>query len=931
MGTQAPQPASPETFTSFGALLRFLRVRARLSQRDLSIAVGYSEAHISRLEKDQRRPDRDVIIARFLPILELDFQSPWAERLLALAAAPDEAPAETSTQVKRVVAPPDRLEGILTSKLYRPRPRPRQISRPRLQERLNHAFHTPLTIIVAPAGFGKTSLLAEWLAGQQAEPRNNSQAANPAIAWLSLDAADNDRVRFMRYLAAALQGVAPGIGGEMLALLEGGAIPTIHLLRPLLNELAQLDRTYLLIVDDYHVITSPDVHDIMSMLLEALPPQFHLVVATRENPALPLARLRGRGQLNEIRAAQLRFTGEEANRFLRDTMDLRLNEQLVQALEVRTEGWAAGLQLAALALHDQEDPAAFVAGFAGSNRYIFEYLLEEVVNRLPAHLRLFLLQTALLDRLCGELCDAVLGMPSAHNDSYSRLILRELEQRNLFLIPLDAERRWYRYHHLFTDMLRAQIRTGGSPTQVSEIYARAGHWCEAQGFIDEALHYALQSGNMEWVADLLDRYADRITAENGPDATTRWIAKLPRPILAARPQLALTYASALALIDEFAEAEALLQAAELQLPALPPEAAAQSSEVIASLRTSIALMTAQPPETTIKHGLASMALRKNLDSAAARSACLMLGCAYVLDGADAQALTLWERGLQACRAAQDGLMEVNTATHIGRVLYYHGRFDEAGAVLQDVERKADQAYLRAIPAAGYAQTIQSWIWYERNELERAVAAAEHALSLFRSWSLPRIMLHAYVPLARARQAQGDPEGANALIRQAIQLIDRHRLTQNFISVPAFQVRLRLYQGDLAAAEAWQRSWEPQNTDLRDAVGITEYYTAIRVLILQQRTEEAQALLDACVQRAAAFGRRTHVIEGYVLAALLAQARADEAAALRALEQALALTEPAGYTRVFLDEGAPMAALLRRAQAAGRFPSVCARLLAAFAQ
>jgi LuxR family maltose regulon positive regulatory protein len=379
---------------------------------------------------------------------------------------------------------------LLETKLYAPRLRPGLVARPRLIARMNRGAESKLTLISAPAGFGKTTLLTKWLPA--------ARVAEKSVAWLSLDPSDNRASTFWTYLVAALQTVAPGVGARALSLLQRPQPPPIEtVLATLLNELTAVPNDVALVLDDYHVVDAHDINDGMAFLLEHMPPQIHLVITTRADPALPLARLRARGELVEIRAADLRFTPDEAAAYLNEVMGLGLAASDVAALEERTEGWIAALQLAALSMQGRDDVAGFIAGFAGDDRYIVDYLVEEVLHRQPEHVRSFLLETSILARMTGPLCDAVTGQDGG------KVALEALDRGNLFLVPLDDRRRWYRYHHLFADVLRARL-LDERPGQVPELHRRACEWYEGYGDRPEAVRHAMAGGDFERAADLVE-------------------------------------------------------------------------------------------------------------------------------------------------------------------------------------------------------------------------------------------------------------------------------------------------------------------------------------------------------------------------------------------------------------------------------------------
>ncbi len=575
-------PTSMQESLSFQRWLKRLRAALDLTQERLAEEVGCAAHTIRTFERGTRRPSR-AMAERLADVLQVPLEQ-WAD-FVRLARAPvDHAPAG-STTMGRGGAPGDGAGApaadalssgsptsgqaatagagvvqpvpILATKLYVPQPRADVVPRPRLRARLDRGIAGPLTVIAAPAGFGKTTLLAEWLATVSHKPDAPIRAEQ--AAWLSLDAGDNDPVQFLRYLVAALQTVAPEIGRATLVVLQAAQAPPIDLLLLLLaNDLSALPNPCILVLDDYHVIDAPAVHQALTFLLDHLPPQLHLVIATRVDPPLPVARLRVRRQLAELRAHDLRFTPEEAALFLREVMELPLSVEDVWALEERTEGWIAGLQLAALSLHDRppEQMARFINAFAGSHRFVVDYLVDEVLARQPAHLQTFLLQTSILERLSGALCDAVVfgnqpDSPTQHHAEgaqlhpqylYSQLILEELERSNLFIVPLDEERRWYRYHHLFAQLLRARLATGASQDAVASLHRRASVWFEQHGLLSEAVQHVLAARDWGQAARLLEQHAEPMVMRGEFRMLHRWLQELPPDVVRKQPHLLLAHA-----------------------------------------------------------------------------------------------------------------------------------------------------------------------------------------------------------------------------------------------------------------------------------------------------------------------------------------------------------------------------------------------------
>jgi LuxR family maltose regulon positive regulatory protein len=449
---------------------------------------------------------------------------------------------------------------VLATKLFPPPPRPNAVRRAELLARLYAGLHRRLTLIAAPAGSGKTSLASAWIAG----------CGRPA-AWLALDAADSDPIRFLTYVVAAMQTIAPTFGADVTALLQSAQPPPIETLLPLLLvHIAALPQPAILVLDDYHALDSRPIDQALAMLLDQLPPQLHLVITTREDPRLPLARLRVRDQLTELRAADLRFTSAEAAAFLRQVMDLKLTAEDVAALEARTEGWIAGLQLAALSLQRHHDASSFIRTFAGDHRAVLDYLLEEALNRQPPALRSFLLQTSILDRLHGPLCDAVTGQ------EHSSVRLEALQRGNFFVVPLDDRRQWYRYHHLFADMLAAQLRFE-QPEQAATLHRRASVWYAQNGLVADAIRHALAAGDDLRAADLIEPAAPEMQRQRQERLLLGWLRQLPDDLLAARPLLSVYYAGTLLAVGELAGVEARLRDAERRLD---PGAGASASAMV---------------------------------------------------------------------------------------------------------------------------------------------------------------------------------------------------------------------------------------------------------------------------------------------------------------------------------------------------------------
>jgi LuxR family transcriptional regulator, maltose regulon positive regulatory protein len=853
---------------------------------------------------------------------------------------------------------------LLATKLYVPLPRPHLVARRHLVERLRTGLMGKLTLISAPAGFGKTTLVSEWLAklrieneelrkrGRDHDSQFSILNSQFKVAWVSLDVDDNDAPRFWSYVIAALETVYPHVGSSTMALLRSPKPPLMEaILTPLLNAIGTMSAEAALILDDYHLITTPAIHTAIAFLLDHLPAQLHLIMLTRADPPLPLTRLRMRGELTELRAADLRFTAEEAITFLTTAMGLPLTNDQVAALETRTEGWIAGLQLAALAMQNRSDHAGFVDAFSGNNRFVVDYLVEEVLSRLPSHLQMFLTQTAILDRMCGPLCDAVLGLtpdkrpvtkderrtresvpnidhllspfvlrPSA--DSYSQLILGQLEQANLFVVPLDDERHWYRYHHLFAEVLRVRLHSGAAVSEVARLHQRASAWYEQAGLIGEAVRYALLVQDRERAADLIERHAMAlILASSDVLLVQSWVDQMPHALILARPQLALITGTTMVLRGQIAAVERLLADAAPALSA--PDLAPNILGELALLRSTIARFQDNAALTLdyAHQALAQLAL----DNHGLRSAAIInIGVASIQCG-----------DLTAARAALAEAAELGelsgslwiTLGALEELTSLHARAGE----LRQVQRTSEQAAQlsarsggRPIPAAGMAQVGHAEVLYEWNDLAGALHAAKQGIELLRGTVERRLLVRGYIVLAQVYQAQGDHDAALESIRRC-----EEWFAQTQIAAPgtrawlaAHQARLWVRQGNLGAATQWQQD----RTFAGDSeVSYVQQLTLARLRLAQSQDasggpmlDEASTLLEQLLPTFETQGWVRYLIEGLILQALVCQAQADKAGALSTLQRALTLAEAEGYIRLFVDEGASLAALLaqsveRRAQ------------------
>jgi LuxR family maltose regulon positive regulatory protein len=803
-------------------------------------------------------------------------------------------------------------DALLATKLHLPRPQPGLVPRPRLVRALNEGLAWGWVCVSAPAGFGKTALLAEW-----------AQGSRYPVAWLCLDAGDSDPARFWRYALAALNHARPGLA-EQVGPLLGPPPPRSFegLVTTLINELAAepTDDDVVLVLDDYHLIDSEPVHASVAFLLEHLPPRLHLVVSSRADPPLPLARLRGRGQLAELRAAELRFTDKEAAALLAEVAGPRLPETAVAALVAHTEGWAAGLQLAGLSLRGQADVAGFVAAFSGSHRFVLDYLTDEVLQQQGAQVREFLLDTSVLDRLCGELCDAVTGRADG------QAMLEEIERAGLFLVPLDEVRGWWRYHHLFADLLRAR-RHAEQPGRVPELHRAAAAWSDEHGLPDDAVRHALAAGDALWAAQLTERYFDALYYQWGEAATLRrWLAALPPETLRARPRLCVAQAVSAIVGGRVEAAEPLIDDADRAYAAIagePNEPAGQAESVLANVPAWIAFMRAQTarlrgdPARVVQFAQQSVALLGDGDS---YLRLLVRSCFVVADWLRGD-LEQAERGvLEQRRLAGEGYLAMRADYDLGRIQHAQGRLDSAFATYRQELGPGVGAAGDQQPYLGMAHVGLAAVLYERDELTAALDHATRGVTLCRQLAFAQPLATGLATLAQIRQAQGDAAAATAAMDEALQAGPSPQIVALLNPVPSLWTRLKLEHGDLAAVARWAAERGLRADDEPSYTREPDYLALARLLLAQDLPGQAAALLERLLNLAVSQSRTGSVIEIQALRAV-ALADGDHAAALGALAEALALAAPQGYVRVFADEGAPMHAVLTQLAAhRGQQPS-----------
>lgn len=852
---------------------------------------------------------------------------------------------------------------LLQTKIYRPISRPDLVPRPRLEAILDGCLlpGRKMAVICAPAGSGKTTLVSAWLdrtsrPDEAPDERSHAMVHSPVPdsptaptllpCWLSLDEGDNDIGRFLTYLAASLGQAAPGVGEGALSLLRGQRSPPIEsFLTALINDIIDVlpegmapTRFLILVVDNYQLVRSQPVYQATEFLLNHLPNQMRLVLISRTEPPLPLSRLRGRGQLLALGGEDLRFTVAEARAYLNQMMGLALELDEVGELAHRTEGWIAGLQMAALALTSQgyhgqgsdgRSKRRGIERFAGS-RLIMDYLLEEVVQSQPVELQSFLLQTAILDRLSAPLCDSVTGRAD------SQAILAELERRNLFILPLDQERRWYRYHHLFAELLRQRLAQT-DPAAAAPLLRKASAWHSASGFVAEAIQYALAAGDHDEAAAMIERVAEGAIMNSQFETVRGWLQHLPEEVVAGRPRLSVYQAFLLLLHSgPLAEIEKWLQAAE----AHPKR---QESAVLAEvilIRAVLALLRGDIAESErlARQAMASLPQDAPLmQSLALRN----LGSVYSMTGDAVGAAAALSHAAQVAERMEDKAGLVFALQSLARVSIMQGKLHAARDHLQHALSHGKDSRGRLLPTAARVLMSLGDVKREWNELAEAarlildgIRMAEQVASF---WNLS-----GYVALARVRQAQGDFDDAQALLDDARELAIRFDATDlDDRLVELYQARLWLAQGKVSLAGRWaarvlheqpdSAGHLPQPDQMAGwyLVRELEQLLLARIHLAQGQPEEVLSHLEGVLSAARANGRANSVIEIHVLLALTWHALGDQERALGELGEAMLLAEPEAYIRIFLDEGEPMATLLRQVAPDSRYAGYAGQLLSAF--
>lgn len=821
---------------------------------------------------------------------------------------------------------------LVRTKLYIPRVRRGLVARSRLNDLLSRTSHQRLTLVSAPPGFGKTTLLAAWL---------DAHAADRPVAWVSLEESESEPGSFWTYVVTALDAAAPGVGAAVLPLLQSAHPPIDTVLTTVLNELAALPSGLDLVLDDYHLAEGPEIAAHMTYLLEHLPPEVHLVISTRADPALPLARLRARGELVEVRAADLRFTHDEAASYLNDVSGLDLDSAAIAALEGRTEGWIAALQLASLSLQGREDTAGFIAGFAGDDRYVVDYLVEEVLGRQPDAVRSFLLETSILDRLSGALCDAVTGGDDG------KAVLEMLDRSNLLVVPLDDSRHWYRYHHLFAEVLRTHLLEE-RPSEVAELHRRAGEWYDAAGEPVPAVRHLIAADDLTRAADVVEVAIPTLLRDRQETLVRRWLNDFPPEMVRVRPVLAVGFIGSLMSSGELAGVEERLDEVERHLSAaaedptvelvvIDPAELARVPGLIEMYRAALALMRGDA-SATAAHADRAVAHAVEGDHLTVSAASALSGLSSWAAGDLADAHRRYSVAVEGMRRAGHLSDVLGCSITLADIRITQGRLSDARRTYEDAIDLAAAEQPRSV-LRGTADMLVglSQVALEHNDLPATSDLLSRVDELGEHTGLPQHPYRWRVARARMREAEGDLVGAATLL-EAAERVYVGDYSPNVRPVAAVRARLLVAQGRLADALDWARERHLSADDDLSYVREYEHVTLARILVNQGTAERSESALRASYEllerlRVAAEegGRTGTLIEILVLEALALHAEhgaRDVPRALVPLERALRLAEPEEFVRVFVGEGPPMAALLHalaRQQPSWPYPR---RLLAA---
>jgi LuxR family maltose regulon positive regulatory protein len=803
---------------------------------------------------------------------------------------------------------------LLATKINIPPVRENRVLRPHLIARLNAGLTRRLTLVSSPAGFGKTTLLSEFAV----------QSDRP-VAWFSIDEEDNDNTRFIAYLIAALRTIEPGFGESIFPALQTPKPERIEsLLTMLINEIAAEFPAFVLVLDDYHLIETPAIHQNLAYLGEHQPTQMHIMIATRADPPLPLARLRARDQLTELRERDLRFTEDETAEFLNQVMELDLGDEELLAMDQRTEGWAAGLQLAALSLRDQANKEDFVKTFSGSNRYILDYLGQEVLDNQERKIRNFLLQTSILERLSAPLCESLTGFAD------SQQLLEELEQNHLFILPLDQERIWYRYHALFKEFLLKSLG-GSQPDQIPTLHINASTWFEAQGYIDEAIEHALSAGEHNRAMDLIEATAESKLMRSETSSIIHWIGRLPEEELATRPSLCLNGAWALMLRGgPPEEIESYLHIAE---QTQVPDHLQGSSAALRAFQSSIK----GDVGTSLELSQRALQLLPEDDLFLRSMVADNLGMVHLMLGDFEASIEGFTQAAEISHQAGNVMIAVGALCNLAGIWMLQGQLKRAWSANQEALDLATDVRGRRLPVAGKALLGLGEIAREWNDLDAATGYLNEGLELFKLFGELGSVI-SYLTLARIKEVQGDLDAAQEIVDQARQLaakIEASKMDDELVA--AYQAQLWIVQGKNQQVASWVENAELEkrisaniNQPRFDPVWEIHCQTMARVYLSQGNYGQALHVIEPLLKRAQASQRMRSMLKVLAMQAVIYRLKGDNQEALQILERALNHAKAEGYVRTFLDEGEAMVQLLYEAASKGIHPDYTGELLAAYA-
>lgn len=781
-------------------------------------------------------------------------------------------------------------EVLIATKLRAPAVRSQVMPRPSLMQQLDDASQRVLTLVAAPAGFGKTSLLNTW-----------RQERDKPVAWVSLDAGDNDPVRFWTYTLTALEEQCEGAVELALAMLRAPQLPPMQaLLASVVNALNQNPQALTLVLDDYHLITHEAIHEALAWFLEQLPPTFHFIIASRSDPPLPLARWRARASLLELRAPELRFAREEVSSFLTEVQALSLEPTELRQLEERTEGWPAGLQLAALSLKGSADPGLLIAKLSGSQRHILDYLLEEVLEHQPPERREFLLTTSILRTFCASLCDAVSGRED------SQAVLEQLEADNLFLVPLDEDRRWYRYHHLFAEALAARLEQQ-DPKKLAEVHGRASRWFEAHGWMSDAARHALAFGEAERAASLVAAEAPVLLKRGETETLERWLRSLPEEVIAANPRLCAVHAWVLLFKGEFDKADARLEQAAAQ----EPDDDVVRGEVLA-VRAFIIGLRMRPEEA---FALSREALELLPEDHMLRDLAVMtLASEDIFSGHPEKAAEAFSHAAQLSRQQGNRFGTVFALYQAAEATMLQGKLRQAAEIYREAERAATLPSGQALPIIGMAWIGLGEVHREWNKLEEAERYFTEGIKLCAQTG-ELTASDGLGWLARLRHAKGEHDKALDTLEEVARVLESMDTPEVRHAVAWNKARLWVWQGHLDVAAHWKKEVEHEADTLLIHVGEQVHLTLARVELAQGKPSAALSRLERLRPPALEAKRMISVLSIMLLQALALEAQGKTHKALELLSSALTFAEPEGFVRLFADEGASVAALLVKLRAA----------------